>query len=230
MHEHRIYTEDDCQPSPSLPNVPRTGDRELGDLRFCALLPKADWNSLPKAVRRRFSKRLAGGQSVVYAGVLTVARRNLIGCLMAETLRIIGAPLPLSMDTGLPSIVSVTEDISGGGQIWSRLHCNRNGFPQAIHSAKRFSGPTGLEEFLGTMLSIALRVRGEGDTLVFESDHFAFHLAGRRLKLPRVFAPGRLTVRHRELGEGRFEFSLDLTHPWFGVLLQQIGIYQESRT
>ncbi|MEM7176740.1 MAG: DUF4166 domain-containing protein [Pseudomonadota bacterium] len=202
----------------------------LGDLRFRALLSKSEWNSLPLAVRRRFSKRLAGGQSVVYAGVLTAAKRNLLGALMAETLRLIGAPLPLSMDTGLPSIVSVTEDIAGGGQIWSRLHCNRHGFPQAIHSAKRFSGPTGLEEFLGTLFSIALGVRAEGDTLVFESDHFALHLAGRRMRLPRLVAPGRLTVRHRELGDGQFEFSLDLTHRWFGVLLQQIGIYRESTT
>ena len=41
---------------------------ELGDVRFRALMTEAEWASLPPAIRRRFSKRLAGGQTIVYAG------------------------------------------------------------------------------------------------------------------------------------------------------------------
>ena len=39
-----------------------------GDDRFRALMPLEEWDALPTAIRRRFSKRLAGGETVVYAG------------------------------------------------------------------------------------------------------------------------------------------------------------------
>ena len=31
-------------------------------------MSEAEWASLPPAIRRRFSRRLAGGQTIVYAG------------------------------------------------------------------------------------------------------------------------------------------------------------------
>src|SRR6266568_630406 len=63
----------ETQPSPE----PRSGPRvELGDLRFRALMTEADWASLPLAIRRRFSKRLAGGQTIVYAGEILESRMS----------------------------------------------------------------------------------------------------------------------------------------------------------
>ena len=40
----------------------------LGDVRFRALMAEADWGRLPLPIRRRFSKRLAGGETAVYVG------------------------------------------------------------------------------------------------------------------------------------------------------------------
>jgi hypothetical protein len=42
----------------------------LDDRRFHALLPDQDWGRLPLATWRRFSKRVADGDSVVYVGVV----------------------------------------------------------------------------------------------------------------------------------------------------------------
>jgi hypothetical protein len=121
----------------------------VADLRFRALLRDDDWAKLPSAVRSRFSKRLADGNTVVYVGEVLEMRMSRAGWLFAQAARLIGAPLPTSRDSHVPSVVTVTEDRAHGGQIWTRLYARRRGFPQIIHSLKQFTGPTGLEEYLG---------------------------------------------------------------------------------
>jgi hypothetical protein len=201
---------------------------ELGDLRFRALLSAEDWAALPPPIRRRFSKRLAGGHTVVYVGevVETVMSRG--GWLLAQVARLIGAPLPTSRDAGVPSVVTVTEDMATGGQIWTRLYTRRQGFPQVIHSSKRFAGPTGLEEYVGTGIGMALTVHVEAGALVFRSAHYFLQLGTVRLRLPAWATPGALCVRHVEQGNGRFQFTLDLNHPVFGQLIAQVATFQET--
>ncbi len=201
----------------------------LGDLRFRSLLPTRDWQQLPEDVRRRFSKRVRGGETAVFVGRLTVQRHNRLGWLLANALRVIGSPLPVFDDTDVPSVVTVTEDVATGGQVWTRLYANRTGFPQIIHSAKRFCGPTGLEEYIGCGITIALRISVEDGALVFNDHAYHIDIGRLRLTLPRWLAPGRLTVRHEETERGRFRFSLELTHPLFGELLYQEGLYREER-
>jgi len=117
--------------------------------------------------------------------------------------------------------VTVTEHGPSGGQVWTRLYARPRGFPQAIHSAKRFTGPTGLEEYLGHGFGIALRVHAIPDGIRFESDHYFIAAAGLRIRIPHRLSPGRLTIDHIDLGAGRFAFSLALDHPLFGLLIQQ---------
>ena len=221
-------------PLPTLPAVP--GDGRLGDPRFRRLLGTDAWNRLPSAVRARFAHRLADGRTVVYRGRVTAMRANRVGRWLAQALRLVGAPLPLARDTGVASVISVTEDAAayngqGGGQNWTRLYANRTGFPQIIHSAKRFTGPTGLEEHLGRACGVGLvmmlDVGEESGALVFRDRGYALEFGLRRLRLPRWLEPGRLAVRHEDRGHGRFLFALTLDHPWAGELIHQEGLYED---
>src|SRR4029079_10818046 len=90
---------------------------------------------------------------------------------------------------------------------------------QVIHSSKRFAGPTGLEEYVGHGISMALRISVEHEALVFRSVGYAFQVGPLRLELPDWLTPGDLTVTHSDLGGGTFRFTLDLNHPRFGRLL-----------
>src|SRR5262249_31128689 len=121
----------------------------LHDLRFSALLGSAAWLRLPLPVRRRFGRRLRAGAAATYAGEIVESRRTNFGKLLAHLCRLIGAPLPLYDDVAVPAVVTVTEDGATGGQFWTRMYGRARGFPQVIHSSKRFAGPTGLEEYLG---------------------------------------------------------------------------------
>ena len=169
---------------------------DLVDLRFRQLLGAQAWADLPAAVRRRFGKRLGAGQSANYAGRVASCRMSFCGWLLAQACRLIGAPLPLEREGGVAAIVSVTEDGASGGQVWTRVYARKRGFPQVIHSAKRFAGPTGLEEYLGGGFGIALRVTATEGGIRFSSDHYFLQLGPIRLRLPRLLAPGSLTLKN----------------------------------
>jgi hypothetical protein len=200
---------------------------EAGDLRFRRLMCEAEWMSLPAAIRRRFSKRQRPGGSTVYAGEILETRMSFGGWLLAQALRLIGGPLPTSRCTHVPSVVTVTEDKSGGGQIWTRIYARRKGFPQVVHSSKRFAGPTGLEEYVGYGVGMTLGVSAREGALIFRSRNYFLQVLGRRVFLPDWLTPGALTVIHAEVPDGRFSFTLQIVHPRFGLLLRQMALYRE---
>ena len=202
---------------------------ELGDLRFRALMSEADWLALPLSIRRRFSKRLAGGRTVVYVGETLTNEMSRAGWLLAQVARLIGGPLPLVRDAHAPSVVTVTEDVATRGQHWTRLYARKRGFPQVVHSSKRFAGPTGLEEYVGRGVGMALTIHVEEAALVFRAAHYFMQLGAWRIRLPRWASPGSLSVTHAELGDGRFLFKLDIIHPRLGRLICQTAAFQEAQ-
>jgi hypothetical protein len=165
----------------------------------------------------------------VYAGQVTEMRANLAGRVLSQLARMIGSPLPLFRDIHVPAVVTVTEDERGGGQIWTRMYARHGGLPQVIHSAKRFVGPTGLEECVGGRVGMALTVAVEGGALLFRSAGYFVQLFGWRIPISHWLTPGALTVSHTELGEGRFQFDLDIVHPWLGQLMHQTAVFREVR-
>lgn len=218
MEARKIRMSHEVGPGTSLPY----------DTRFRRLVGEERWAQLPEAVRARFSKRLAQARVALYPGIIREVRFSALGRVLAQVCRLIGSPLPLHKDCGVPATVSVSEDRESGGQCWTRIYGRARGFPQVIHSAKRFAGPTGLEEYLGKGIGMALKVDAVGNGLVFSSDHYFVKFGGRRVRLPRWMSPGRTVVRHVDMGEGAFEFSLSLVHPVFGELVYQSGEFRDG--
>jgi hypothetical protein len=218
------------RPLPLQPLAPEAfpAEEPLVDLRFRRLLSTEAWAALPAAVRARFSKRLAGGRTIIYAGRVTETRITAAGRALTQLARLIGAPLPTRQDVDVPTVVTVTEDMATGGQIWSRLYARRDRFPQVIQSSKRFAGETGLEEHVGFGIGMSLRLAVTPTALEFHCHRYFIDLFGRRWPLPRWLAPGELVVGHHDLGAGRFAFTLDLTHPWFGLLVHQRAEYADA--
>ena len=196
------------------------------DLRFRALTGRAAWTALPDLLQERFSKRPTGSTSVIYQGQITECRISWAGWLLARLCLAIGGPLPLHRDTGVSAVVSITEDLATGGQFWTRVYGRARGFPQVIHSIKRFSGPTGLEEYLGYGLGIALTITADASALHFHADHYFLSIGRLRWRLPRLLAPGELTISHVDHADGWFAFVLTLHHPRFGELIHQTGMFR----
>jgi Domain of unknown function (DUF4166) len=200
----------------------------IDDHRFRALLSDEDWGRLPLAIWRRFSRRLADGRTIVYVGEVDSARISFAGWCIAQLTRLIGGPLPSGAETGVPMIVAVTEDAASGGQIWTRVTGRKNGFPQVISSCKRFAGPSGLEEYVGCGISVALRICVANEALVFRSAGYVLQTGRSKWPLPEWLTPGDLTVTHSDLGCGAFRFTLEIVHPHLGQLIRQSAVFKEA--
>jgi len=205
------------------------------DDRFATLVGHAAWRTLPAAVRKRFGKRVKRGVSVTYQGQVVSMRMNFAGRILAHMARIIGAPLPYDMSSiNQPATVTVTEDIAGNGQFWIRQYGRKAGFPQVVQSSKRFAGPTGLEEYIGYGIGMALNVCAEDQGLLFKSDHYFMQIFGRRIRLPKALGPGVLVIGHYDLGADsggnrQFRFSLNLSHRLFGQMICQDAIFNDAK-
>lgn len=186
-----------------------------------------DWDQLPPAVRQRFARHLGARATIAYRGEVISCAISRAGWWLAQAARLIGAPLPLSEDVGVAAAVNVTGDADGTSQHWTRQYGRLGQGPQVIHSTKRFAGPTGIEEYLGFGVGIALTLRVDEGALLFESDHLFLAIGGLRMRLPRWLTPGHLTVGHSDLGGGRFAFTLDLVHPRLGQLIRQVALFAD---
>jgi hypothetical protein len=211
-----------------LPFPVRRRPADIADIRFRALLGEAGWARLPESVRRRFGQHVEGGRTLVYVGEIVECRMSRAGWWLAQLGRLIGSPLPLGRDALVPATVSVTEDKAGGGQLWTRIYGRAHGFPQVVHSAKRFAGPTGLEEYVGCGIGVALTLHAEKGALHFDSEHYFLRLGRIRLRVPRWLEPGRLRVSHIDCNHGCFAFVLKLDHPRLGELICQTGLFRDQ--
>jgi len=197
------------------PTKPRTQnpnkDQVLGDIRFRQLFKTEDWNRLPAPVRRRFGRRVQTGEALIYKGHVEFNRVNIWGRILVNLLRVIGAPLPLDTEnTDAAAVVTVTEapgkNGKHGGQIWMRQYARKDTkhpFPQIIQSAKRFEGPTGIEEYIGGGIGMSLKACVEGKELVFNAEDIFWDI--------KFLA-----------------FTLKLEHKWFGKMIDQRVWFQDD--
>lgn len=213
--------------SPAQPVALRPGPVAAEEPRFRALLDPADWCALPAPVQRRFSIKLEHAQTLVYVGEVSETRMTLAGRCFGWLGRMIGAPLPLAPGGRAAAAVMITEDETMGGQLWTRIYARPGKFAQVIHSAKRFAGATGLEECVGGGVGMRLTLQVEHRALVFRSAGYFLAIGSRRLPLPGFLMPGRMEIVHREERDGRFSFTLSVTHPLFGEMIRQIAFFHD---
>jgi hypothetical protein len=198
-------------------------------MRFARLAGES-WSRLPASIRRRFSRHLADGERIVYLGEVAATHMTLVGRLVAQLARLVGAPLPLEASGSVPVTVIVTGSERLGGQVWTRIYERERGFPQVIQSVKSFGGATGLEEIVGRGVGMRLRLSVRDGALLFRSAGYFIRCLGVQLSLPNWLTPGVIEVVHREQAGGKFSFSLSVTHVWAGHVIDQIAFFCEEQS
>lgn len=199
------------------------------ETRF-ARLAGDSWMRLPAPIRRRFSRHLADGERVVYLGEVAATHMTIVGRLVAQLARLVGAPLPLEASGCVPVTVIVTGSSRLCGQVWTRIYDRARSFPQVIQSVKRFGGVTGLEEIVAHGVGMRLKLKVSDRALVFRSAGYFIRCLGIQLSLPNWLTPGVIEVIHREEAGGQFSFSLSVTHLWAGPVIDQIAFFREEQS
>lgn len=183
---------------------------------------------LPAPIRRRFSRHLADGERIVYLGEVAATHMTIVGRVIAQLARLVGAPLPLEASGRMSVTVIVTGSERLRGQTWTRIYERACGFPQVIQSVKRFGGATGLEEIVARGVGMRLKLGVRDRALVFRSAGYFIRGFGISLSLPDWLTPGVIEVVHREESGGQFSFSLNVTHLWAGNVIDQIAFFREE--
>ncbi len=195
------------------------------------------WTRLPIAIRARFQGHIQAGNPRHYVGQIMTTKLTIWGQLLAYLLLPFGAPLPLRQSQGGEAAhVTVSADpthTSPHAQIWTRNYGTTKGLPQIIHTTKCFEGPTGLEERLGKglgrFIGMSLRLEVGVNALHFISTRFFCLMFGHKVWLPKWMEPGQMIVTHEAVTEDQFIFRLNLTHPCFGLLVEQACQFEDTK-
>jgi Domain of unknown function (DUF4166) len=198
------------------------------DAHYRNLLGAAAWARLPRDIRRRFSTPIEAGQVRLYQGTVVSTSLSGLGRWLASASRLIGGPVPRAHGAGGVAVVVVTRADEHGAQVWTRYYASAGASAQVIQSVKRFAGPTGLEEDLGFGFTMPLTLSVEDGALVFRSSGYAVRLGPWRIPVPRLLEPGVCEIVHCADGPARFTFTLTLTHPRFGRLVQQTATFVDT--
>lgn len=192
---------------------------------FRKLLGETAWNRLVPAVRQRFATA-QHRQVVRYGGTMTRVDCNVFGWLLAQCCRLLGTPLTPQRGRDIETIVSVYDEPRRKGTVWEREYRFPGKAAVVIRSTKCLDLDKSLLESVDGGVRMRLRVYEEEGQLVFVSTDYFLELLGLRLPLPRFLTPGETEVRHIDLADGNFRFTLTIRHPLFGLLFYQDGVFR----
>lgn len=187
-------------------------------LDLSTLVGPAGWARLPAAVQRRFA---AGHAEATYQGTMDM-RCSRLGRVLAWLVKPLRSPLAAANACGVPTTVRVRS--VGAGVVWERHFEDGVG---RVFSTKELDGQGCLQERTRGGLGMALNVFEDDGALVFQSHRYFLDVGPVRIAVPRLMSPGTCRVEHRDLGDGRFRFTLSMSHPLWGETFHQDGIFTD---
>jgi len=214
---------------PTATDWPATATND-GAINIPAILGPRNWARLPQAVRNLFATPVIAGQYVTYKGTMHKVTASRFGKVMAIIARFAGAPVAHCTGTDIPCDVNLYHDNKRGGTVWERVYKFGEKTICAKTTKKASGDGTSLECFgskFGFGSGMVLDIFEQDCAVHFVSRSFFIELFGLRFNLPDILTPGELIVTHRDLTGGKFQFLMIVTHPKFGEILFQDGVFHD---
>ena len=193
------------------------------DDSYQKLLGQKEWSKLKPEIQKRFSVKPALGKKIVYLGSMQV-RASFFGWLFAKFCRLIGRPLATQAGEDIPVVVSLAQNKQYKGTEWKRDYYF-TGYTETIVSVKAIDEHGQLEEHTGYGFSMCLDVKVIDGNMHFISSKYKFRLGRFAMTLPMLITPGNIVVKHEQLENEFFRFTLEVNHPLLGQTFFQTGIF-----
>lgn len=182
----------------------------------------ARWDSLAESIRTRFDHDPPLGTIVRYRGVMSRVECSSFGKALAWLVQRTGALMPHE-GVDVPVLLEVWTE-AGNAAVFKKREYLFKGRKPFVFRSKMLLDPNGdLIEHIGGGFGMYVRVHAANGNLQFEDDGYFFQAFGWRIPIPRALGPGRVLLRHEDLGAREFSITIEIDHPWFGRLYFQEG-------
>ena len=192
---------------------------------YRSLLGDKAWERLDPAIRDRFGAR---SRNRGFYGAMRWVELSVGGRFLAMLSRLFGSSLFPHTGADIVTLIDVEGTADDASGTWNRAYLMPRGRRFTVRSVKRFDARDGLLECLGRGFVMKLDLRAQPDALHFVSTGYQWRCGALHIPLPDILSPGETHVVHRELGGGRFRFSLSIDHTLFGRLVFQEGDFFEK--
>ena len=185
------------------------------------------WTKLSNNIRSRFDHDPPSGTIVRYRGVMTHVECSTIGKLLGWLVQHTGALMPHE-GTNVPVSIEVWTEAGSAAVFKRREYFFKERRPFTFRSKMQLDSSGNLAEYVGGGFGMYLRVHVFEGNLHFEDKGYFVDVLGIRIPIPGLLSPGRVLLKHEEIGKDEFAITIEITHPWFGLLYFQQGRFRHD--
>lgn len=186
-----------------------------------------NWHQLHPNVQRRFNRLPTEHKPIIYKGVMKQVQRSKAGWLFAFLTRIIGNPLTPYQAQNVPMTVELSTKPGKKGVYWKRTYLFDNRKAYTVTSVKKDEDGR-MMECVGGGFGMFLDIYAHEGALHFKSTRFFWKFLKFYIPLPHLITPGRTHVIHKDLGQGKFLFTISMDHPILGQTFFQTGTFHDT--
>lgn len=190
----------------------------------------ACWQDVHPEIQARFDADPVPGQPIFYDGVMTRIDCTRLGALLAWVCGFFttGALCPWR-GSDIPALIEVYKKPGSDAIYKKRRYDFPNGRSYLFESEMCCAPDYTLLEFVGGGFGMTIKVMERDRALFFTDGGYFWGNQRWRLRLPALLSPGKVELTHANLDRDRFTISIRITHPLFGVLFVQEGLFARRK-
>jgi hypothetical protein len=184
-----------------------------------------EWDQVHPDVQARFFQNALPGQPLQYEGVMTIMKCSFIGMILARICLLFtnGALCPYQGKDIRAEIDVFTQP--GSTDIIKTRHYFFSNKAYIFSSHMRQDTNGDLLEYVSKSIGMKINVKSNMGNLHFTDGGYFIEFGKLRIMLPLFFSPGALELHHINIDPNRFRIRIDITHPLFGRMYEQEGIF-----